>query len=781
MSKSKITFPFSSYLPKTSFFIRLTFILMLSIFTDKSMAQCCTYTLTMQDGYGDGWNGGRLKVYINDTLQGEFFATNFGSSASFEVCNMDVIRLSYASGDYEEENFYQIYNSGWNIIFKDGPNPTVGNVVTLKGDCFDVAKPGKHPCVPLPSQASVEILGSNQEFEGSGILPQNCSDFDGGDVWYATELINSGNMEVSVRHLNDDVVGYAVWQGQECSNLSLVQCGNTDTNEKKSSVKIYDIPKGYKVYVQMWGQEDKKVEYGLLWKDLGRIILDGSDLPIVTINTLDQSIPYGDKINVKLNILQNDIIYFEGNAGINVRGASSSGYPQQPYSFETRDDNGENKDVSILGMPEENDWLLISNFNDRSLIRNTLALHLFDKMGNYSPATRLCEVFIDSSYKGIYVLAEKIKRDKNRVNIAKLNPEDTTGDQLTGGYILQQNLRGDNDSFQSNYSPIDHPELDVHFLYEYPDAETINSTQKTYIAGFVDSLESRLYSNTFTDADQGYRRFLDVPSFIDYFLVNEVARNADGFKKSIFYNKDRFSKGNKLKAGPVWDFDWAWKNLGICSLYDNFNGSGWAHLNNDCGADNNSSGWYIRMLQDSTFANELRCTYLQYRKTILDTVYLSNYIDSIHLLVSNAHVRHFDRWRTLGVSGPAPEIGAIATTYAAELDTLKSWINTRIRWLDKNIPGNCINVSNVAENVDGQDLLEYFPNPSSGLIHFKGKLEGGRSHELNFYNSIGQLIDKVNLTGNNLDIEYHLPVKGIYFFTVTTNGKVSKNGNITVW
>ena len=108
-------------------------------------------------------------------------------------------------------------------------------------------------------------------------------------------------------------------------------------------------------------------------------------------------------------------------------------HPQPAYGFETRDSAGANNNVSLLGMPAENDWVLLSNFNDRSLIRNTLAYKLFGDMGNYSVRTSLCEVLIDSSYKGIYVFGEKIKRDNNRVHIAKLTSADTTGDDLTGG------------------------------------------------------------------------------------------------------------------------------------------------------------------------------------------------------------------------------------------------------------------------------------------------------------------------------------------------------------
>ena len=138
---------------------------------------------------------------------------------------------------------------------------------------------------------------------------------------------------------------------------------------------------------------------------------------------------------------------------------------------------------------------------------------------------------------------------------------------------------------------------------------------------------------------------MDVKSFIDYFILNEVARNADGFKKSVFFHKDRDSLGGKLKAGPVWDFDWAWKNINGCYVCNQNDGSGWTHHINDCVTDNYSTGWYIRLLQDSTFNNELRCTYDVYRQTILDTTYIFAYIDSGRGVVHNAQARQFQKWR----------------------------------------------------------------------------------------------------------------------------------------
>ncbi len=134
-----------------------------------------------------------------------------------------------------------------------------------------------------------------------------------------------------------------------------------------------------------------------------------------------------------LTLLTDSSNVYDGHIGIEIRGATSSGYPQTPYNIETRTDSGTNNNVPLLGLPAENDWVLLSNYNDRSLIRNTLAFKLFEEMGNYSVRTHLCEVLIDSSYKGIYVFGEKIKRDNNRVDIAKILDTDTIGDELTSG------------------------------------------------------------------------------------------------------------------------------------------------------------------------------------------------------------------------------------------------------------------------------------------------------------------------------------------------------------
>ena len=772
---------------KTGFQAMLLLILLLQ--STAGNAQSCNYTLSMYDSYGDGWNGGHLQVYINSAFVGNFAGSNYASSATFQVNSGDEIELYYNSGSYEEENKYQLFDAAWNLIFADGPNPQTGLVFSTTGNCNSVIIPGSHPCTAMPVDTVQCVVADNSAMPGSG-FNAGCANYSGADIWFAMQTPPSGNVSFETDNGTINDTGLAVWSDFTCTSPKLIACDDDGGNGSFSLLNLFDLPPGQTLFIQVWGYGGATGSFELCAKDLGQVTLESSELPIVIINTLGQTIVPDVKIDALMEIKYNgpgNLTYvtdppneYDGHVGIEIRGASSSGYPQHPYGFETRTESGGNNNVSILGMPAENDWVLLSNYNDRSLIRNPLAFKLFAEMGNYSPRTSLCEVLLDSAYQGIYVFGEKIKRDNGRVDIATLNPADTIGDELTGGYILQQNYWDANNSFQSNFSPIDHPTFDVHFVYEYPKPDEIMAPQKAYIAAFVDSLETALYSENFADSLNGYRKYLDVKSFIDYFLVNELSRNNDGFKKSVFFHKDKFSKGGKLKAGPVWDFDWAWKNMWGCSIFENQDGSGWAHHINDCPTDNYSCGWYIRLLQDNNFTKDLRCAWEDYRQTILDTTYIFSYIDSIGNLVQNAQVRHFQKWPILGISGPAPEVGAIATTYPAELDTLKHWINFRLAWLDANIPGLCLGVINSVDENESASPLKYYPNPGSGRIHFEGFLEGAAPYELKIFDAEGRQIERTFLNSGQVNLDYQLDKKGFYFFTISNSDGIFQYGKLIV-
>lgn len=750
--------------------------------------QCCDYTLVMQDTYGDGWNGAALQVRVNGSVLGTYAAAGQGSSTTFQVCNGDQVQLTYTAGDWEGENLYQLFGPEGNVVHAAGPEPSTGVAHTSVGDCDAVALPGTVPCTATTISTNACTNVENADVAGTGIDP-GCSVYGGGDLWYTLPVPPSGNLIISTNSTGGlDDTGLSVWTGTNCSELILRACDDDAGEGNFSRINAFDLPVGEQVYIQVFGYNGAVGEFELCVQDLGVVDLLSSELPIVLINTQGQEIVNGPKIQAVMQVKYNGpgtitnvsdgLNEYTGFIGIDVRGATSSGYAQRPYGVETRTFLGENNNVSLLGMPAENDWALLSNYNDRSLVRNELAFHLFREMGHYAPRTHLCEVLLNDAYRGIYIFSEIIKRDTGRVDIATLNPEEITGDDVTGGYILEQNLWTPENSFQSNFSPIDHPGFDVHFIHNYPDPEVLVEEQADYIAAYIDTLETALYAPDFADPITGYRSYLDVPSFIAYFLVNEVARNNDGFKKSVYFNKDKNSNGGKLNAGPVWDFDWAWKNIQECDVVQGENGAGWAHRINDCPTDNYSTGWYIRLLQDSTFANELRCTYESYRTTLLSTDHLFAFIDSVGAVVQNAQARHFQKWPILGISGPAPESGPFAETYNGELEDLKAWITTRLNWLDANMPGNCGGVS--VPEIDATGPLTCYPNPSSGTFRFQGRLDQSGEHWLTMRDVASRIVDRVQLNGGSVLLDRTIPNSGSYFYTLEKDGRVLQHGKLIV-
>ena len=495
---------------------------------------------------------------------------------------------------------------------------------------------------------------------------------------------------------------------------------------------------------------------------------DSTNIPLIMINTNNQLIVDEPKINVDFKVIDNfpnSLNYptdsgniYSGIAGIEIRGSYSATLPQKPYGIETRDIQGNNNNVSLFGMPQENDWILIANYNDKTFLRNVLAFDLFEKMGHYAPRTKLCEVVVNDIYNGIYVFTEKIKRDNGRVDIAKLDLDDNFGDSLTGGYIFRVDYWDQNNSWISNYNNPNFPNDAVRYVYNYPDYDEITVQQKNYIQNLVGDFEDALWSNDFEDPILGYRPYINTRSFIDYFIVNEFARNVDGFKKSRNFYKDKSSKDSLIYAGPVWDFDWAFKDHSSTMI----NGSGWRH-NYSGPTDVKPPGWYIRLLQDTTFANELNCRYFNLRNTILDTTNIFSFIDSLSSMVSEPQNRHYTRWPILGINVGTPEVGNQPTSYSGEIIKFKSWINERLLWLDANMPGNCPNVS-VSENK--KTYVVTYPNPSSDIVNIYSET---LLKNIELFDNVGRLIfKKENIYSKNFQMNVS-DLQGFYTFKMYKN------------
>ena len=413
-----------------------------------------------------------------------------------------------------------------------------------------------------------------------------------------------------------------------------------------------------------------------------------SNLPIVQITTGGQPIMNDPKITANIKILDNgpgqrnyvaqDSAAFTGLIGIELRGNSSQGMPKKPYSIEFRDVAGNDLDVSILGLPEESDFVLQANFSDKTQMRNALAFEKFRQMGHYATRTRFCEVMIDGSYQGTYVLIEDIKRDKNRLDIAKLDPEDITGSDLTGGYILRIDWDR-TPGWESNYTQPNNPNVRTRFQHLYPKWDEIQPEQQDYIRNYVGSFEDALAGNNFEDPEQGWRFYADELSFVDYLILNEISRNVDGYRLSTYFYKDR---DGKLSMGPPWDYDLAWYNADYC---DGFLTSGWAYnINYICDGDKNVPFWWERLMEDAQFRENLACRWSSLRQGTLSNLSLKNTIDSMALVVNEAQQRNFRQWPILGVY-VWPNPGVLPVTYAGEVQKMRNWIYQRAAWMDNEL------------------------------------------------------------------------------------------------
>jgi hypothetical protein len=493
-----------------------------------------------------------------------------------------------------------------------------------------------------------------------------------------------------------------------------------------------------------------------------QVRLDSTNLPLFIITTGGKNIPDTQKITAGLKIIDNGSgkmnrptdkpTDYDGVIAIEIRGAFSSTFPQKPYGFETRDSAGNNQNVSLLGMPPENDWTLTTNYNEKSLVRTILGFDLFRNMGHYSVRARLCEVIVNSAYQGIYVFTEKIKRDKNRVAISELFPTDNAGDSLSGGYIIKLDYHEEGNSWLSSFSPLGYPGKGVYYVYYYPKPEDITAQQKTYLEKYMYNIESSLYSERFWDPVVGYSKYIDIASFIDYFIVNEVSRNVDGYKKSRYFYKDRNSKNDLLYAGPVWDFDWAWKNINEC-FFSATDGSGWSYTTNDCNPDVTDSGWYIRLMQDGYFTNRLINRYTQLRTDLLDEDHLFAVIDSVRTLVNDAQKRHFALW-PIDKGYMAPEVDAPSRTYDEEITKLKNWIHLRLAWLDGNMPKLRSEIK-----VQAPDTTTIIDRENRVFLKFRIP-----AAHITLYNVLGQQVFKADLKNSPLQvINIRAFQSGLYF------------------
>jgi CotH kinase protein/Secretion system C-terminal sorting domain len=525
--------------------------------------------------------------------------------------------------------------------------------------------------------------------------------------------------------------------------------------------------------------------------------LTTTNLPILRINTNGQTIVDEPKITALMQIIDNGVgqlnnvndtpTGFDGKVGIEIRGSSSQSYEKKPYTIETLDALGASKDFSLLGMPKENDWALVAPLNDKTLMRDVMAYSLAAEVLPWAPRTRYVEVIINGQYEGIYILLEKIKRDQNRVNISKLKPTDLAGDSLTGGYILKMDKlnQGPGGDWVSDYPPFVGSQAQTYFQLHYPKNTDIQPAQRYYIENYLRTFEDSMYQwKPNSVGIQEYENWIDVDSWINYLLINEVSKNTDGYRLSSYFYKDRDDVNGKLVMGPVWDYNIA---FGIGDYCEGQFSNGWAKdFNSVCPND----GWVIhfwweKLFRDTLFQQKVVSRWQDLRSTIWTNDLILSKIDSISTLLNakQAQSRNFLRWPVLNeYVWPNSFIGG---SHLAEVNFLKSWMIDRLAWMDGNITkiGPTVSIS----GFNYLDKAEVFPNPvrQNGELTIKYSSSGVDGATISLFDSSGRIVLEPQTLPNGQREEYKLSLRnlhaGVYFYRIEAYGKKLKIGSIEIF
>lgn len=487
-------------------------------------------------------------------------------------------------------------------------------------------------------------------------------------------------------------------------------------------------------------------------KIVAQVILTDSNLPIVIIDTENpnEEINQLYQVGTSLKIIyrgdgqttytsdQTNPNYQEyvGRAGLKVRGNSSADFPKKQYSVEFWDALDNSNAKSVLGMPKESDWVLQAPYFDRSLMRNIVGYQLSNEMGQYACRTKLCEVILDGEYMGIYVFMERIKIDEDRVNVEELDPLlDNSSPSITGGYVWRV------DKGPTNYSDGFIISGGGKYRFFDPDVDNLSSQQKDYLEFEVTDFEAVMKSANYDDPLDGYASKIDVSTFVDQILLQEITDNLDAYRSSTYYHKYR---NGKIRMGPVWDLNFG---FGSYNQYGADTPSGWRMDE----LPTITAPFYNRdLFADPTFECLMNQRWFDLRQDgmPLDLDNVDAIIDSVYTLLNSggAQERNFNRWPDLlGVQYNGFEAAGFQDrdTYLKEVEYLKQWIADRFFWMDSNMPsGNCPSLV-----PDGLVINEIMYNPSVNLVESEGDFEF-----IELYNNGNATID---LTGVQFSMGIH--------------------------
>ena len=420
-----------------------------------------------------------------------------------------------------------------------------------------------------------------------------------------------------------------------------------------------------------------------------------SKLPLVILNTFGQGIAAEVRTPISAVFIDNpmpgsrtmltNLPDFNGRASVELHGQSSLMFPKKSLNLETQTPDGDNENVSLLGLPAENDWVLYAPYTDKSFLNDILGYELFAEMGHYSVRWRFVEVFLNGTrtdgttdpsgkvgtndYAGIYVLVEKIKIDKNRVNITKIKPEDQQLPEISGGYMFKKDKDSPGDVHFQTSSGQD-------LIFHDPKGTELTESQRTWLVDYINQFEAALYGPNWRDPVYGYARYADVDSFVDQHWIVEFTKNIDGYRLSNYMQKDR---NGKIKMEPIWDWNLSFGNANYLEC-EYTNGWYWPLINST------EHIWLRRLVAepgDPDFRQRIIDRWGELRTSVFNSSRLSNRVDELGAYLNEAVTRDYARWPRMGTYiWPNPNSIVAITNFAGMLNFIKGWIGGRYNWID---------------------------------------------------------------------------------------------------
>ena len=408
----------------------------------------------------------------------------------------------------------------------------------------------------------------------------------------------------------------------------------------------------------------------------------GGALPVLLLTTNKHRVPDKPKIKGQLQVLAcratpqgvAPVSELRAGLGIEERGSSSRDTDKRSYDIELRDEVGRAAPQELLGMKGASDWVLHACYYDKTCMRNAAGYAMARQLGRWAPDTRFVELYLNGRYKGLYLVVEKITRSKSRLNLPRPAGAEQEGD-LSGGYIIRREGggRGQGKDWKAASG--------ANWSFHYPRPDKLTPSQKAFLAQKIDRFEKVLAGPDWADATGGYPAMVDVASWVDFAIMQELSNNPDAYYRSVYLQIHPERAGGRLVAGPVWDFD---LSFGNADFRESWRTDIWSYEAN-ARTENLKPvpGYWERIWCDPPFRRAAAQRWTALRQSRFTDRWFEQLIAGFQQQIADARERDDELWVTIGTAGwPSHFVGQ---TFEQEVAWLDNWIKQRTRWLDQNL------------------------------------------------------------------------------------------------